>query len=60
MYDFILVIVDRLTKEPKYILINEDLTAKGLVYLFNQYIIAEYRIPKEVIIDRGILFKLVY
>ena len=60
VYNFILVIIDQLTKELKYILINENLTAEGLVYLFNRYIVAEYGIPKEVIIDRENLFKSVY
>ena len=49
-----------MTKEPKYILINKDLTAKSLVYLFNRYVVVEHGIPEEVITDRENLFKLAY
>ena len=60
VYNSILVIVDRLTKESKFIPTNETLSSEGLVYLFNRHVVADHRMPKEIIIDRGVLFTSTY
>ena len=60
VYDLILVIIDRLTKEGKFIPINETLTAEGLVYLFKHHVVSDYGMPEEIITDRGALFTLTY
>jgi hypothetical protein len=56
IYDFILVVTDRLTKYAHFISYKEGLTAEELVYTFNKNIIANYRIPKEIINNRDKLF----
>ncbi len=60
VYDSILVIVDRLTKESKFIPTNETLTAEGLLYLFNRHVVSDHGMPEEVITDRGVLFTSTY
>jgi hypothetical protein len=58
VFDSILVIIDRLTKYGYFILYKESLLAEKLVYIFNKYIIGNYKILKKIISDRDKLFTL--
>jgi hypothetical protein len=39
LYDFIYVVINRLTKYGYFISCREDMSAKDLAYLFNRYMI---------------------
>jgi hypothetical protein len=58
IFDSILVVIDRLTKYEYFILYKESLLIEKLAYIFNKYIIGNYRISKEIISDRDKLFTL--
>jgi hypothetical protein len=57
-YNSILVIIERLTKYNKFILYLEASNTKVLTYTFLRVILANYRIPKEIILDKDKLFTL--
>jgi hypothetical protein len=50
------MITDRLIKYAYFIPYKEGLTAEELAYIFNRNIIANYRIPEEIISNRDKLF----
>jgi hypothetical protein len=56
VYNFILVIIDRLTKYGYFILYKESLLIEKLVYAFNKHIIENYKISKKIISNRDKLF----
>jgi hypothetical protein len=55
-YDFILVIIDRLTKYTYIILYLKASIAKNLAYMFLKVIIANYSILEEMILDKNKFF----
>jgi hypothetical protein len=55
-YDFILVIIDRLTKYTYIILYLEASTAKDLAYVFLRVVVANYSALEEMISDKNKLF----
>ena len=55
-YDSILVVVDRLTKYTYFIPFQEATDVTQLAYVFLRIIIANYYLPEEIIIDRGLTF----
>ena len=56
VYDSILVITDRLTKQGKFIPYKEGSTANDLSYAFARNIISQHGLPEEIISDRDKLF----
>jgi hypothetical protein len=56
IYDFILIVTDRLTKYVHFIFYKKGLTVEELVYIFNRNIIANYGILKKIISNRDKLF----
>ena len=57
-HDFILIITDRLTKFGYFLSYRESSTAEELVYIFLRRIIANYGLPRKMILDRDKLFTL--
>jgi hypothetical protein len=55
-YDFILVIIDKLTKYTYIILYLEANTAKNLAYIFLRIVITNYNILEKMILDRNKFF----
>jgi hypothetical protein len=55
-YNFILVIINKLTKYIYIILYLEASTVENLVYMFLRVIIANYSAPEEMISDKNKLF----
>ena len=55
-YDSILVIIKRLTCYKMFISYIEASTAEDLAYTVSKYVVATYRMPKELITDRDKLF----
>jgi transposase InsO family protein len=55
-HNSILVIVDRLIKYAYFWLYRKDTHTKGLVFTFLRIIVANYGLPKEIILDRDRLF----
>jgi hypothetical protein len=55
-YNFILVIIDKLTKYIYMILYLKANTAEDLAYMFLRIVIANYRAPKEMISDKNKFF----
>ena len=53
-YNSILVNIDHLTKYIYLELIRMDSTAEQMVYLINRSVIINYRVLKQIIIDRDI------
>ena len=56
IYDFILIIVDRLIKYNYFLLYKKTSTAEDLVYTFLKTIITNYKLLDEIISDRDKLF----
>jgi antitoxin component of RelBE/YafQ-DinJ toxin-antitoxin module len=56
IYDSILVVTDRLIKYAYFIFYKKGLTVEELIYTFNKNIIANYRIPEEIINNKDKLF----
>jgi hypothetical protein len=56
IYDFILIITDRLIKYAYFIFYKEDLTVEELIYTFNRNVIINYEILKKIINNRDKLF----
>jgi hypothetical protein len=54
--DVILVVLDRLSKEPVSILCKKTCTAKELAQLFLEYIFRHYSFPRSIVSDRGSVF----
>ncbi len=54
----ILIIIDRLTKYAYIVLYNKSSIAKTLLQVFLKIVIANHRIPREIISDRDKLFML--
>ena len=55
-YDTILVFNDRLTKIAYFVLYKEVLDVEDLAYTFLRTVVANHRLPKEIILDRDKLF----
>jgi hypothetical protein len=55
-YDFILVVIDRLTKYTYIILYLKASTAEDLVYMFLRVVVANYNALEEMILDKDKLF----
>ena len=49
--DFIMIIMDRLIKDMIFIPFMEKADIEELVYVFLKWIMAEYSLPEELIID---------
>jgi hypothetical protein len=45
IYDFIIIVTDRLTKYAYFILYFESFLAENLAYIFYKYIVANYEFP---------------
>jgi hypothetical protein len=60
VYDSILVIVDRFTKNAIYILCNKTCTAEDLADIFYEEIICKYSVPQGIVSDRGSVFTSTY
>jgi hypothetical protein len=56
-YDSIFIATDRLTKYGYFILYRENMSAEDLAYLFNKYVISQYKILKKIISDKNKLFR---
>jgi hypothetical protein len=56
MYDFIMVVTDRLTKYAYFISYFESFSAEDLVYMFYKHVVANYGFPQRIISDRDKLF----
>jgi hypothetical protein len=56
-YDSIFVATNRLTKYGYFILYRKDMLAEDLAYLFNRYMISQYKIPKKIISNKNKLFR---
>jgi hypothetical protein len=55
-YDFILVIIDRLTKYTYIILYLKANTAENLAYMFLRVVVTNYSALEEIISDKNKLF----
>ena len=55
-YNSILVIVKRLTKWAYFVPFLQTVTATDFAYIFIETVFAQYRMPKEIILDRDKLF----
>jgi hypothetical protein len=55
-YDFILVIIDKLTKYTYIILYLEASTVEDLAYMFLRVVIVNYSVLEEIISDRDKFF----
>ena len=55
-FDFILIVINRLIKWGTFISYKKLSTAENLIYIFLWWIVAEYRFPQELILDRDKLF----
>ena len=51
VFDLIIIIVDRLTKDVMFILFKEAATANKLIYIFLRDILAEHILSDKLIID---------
>ena len=56
VYDSILVIMNILTKYTYLEPYKEASTAEDLIYIFNKIVIARYRIPDKIVLNRDKLF----
>ena len=56
IYDFIMVVTDRLTKYAYFIPYLENSLAEDLAYIFYKYIMANYGFPQRIINNRDKLF----
>jgi transposase InsO family protein len=52
-----MVVTDRFTKYRRYILYRETWKATDLAYVFVKYVVANHRMPIQLISDRDKLFK---
>jgi hypothetical protein len=57
-YNSIMVIVDRLIKFSYYLPYREAIDAEELSYIFYRNIVSIYRLPLEILTDRGTIFAL--
>jgi len=55
-YDYLLVIIDRLTKYIILILCLTTLTAEHLANIFLKEVVSRHRLPKEILSDKDKLF----
>jgi penicillin V acylase-like amidase (Ntn superfamily) len=60
VYNSILVIVDRFTKNAIYIPYNKTYTIEDLTNIFYKEIICKYSVPKGIVLDRGSVFTSTY
>jgi hypothetical protein len=51
-----MVIIDRLIKFSYYLPYQESIDAEELSYIFYRNIVSIYRLPSEILTDRGIIF----
>jgi len=51
-----MVIVNQLIKFLYYLPYRESIDAEELSYIFYRYIISIYRLPNEILLDRGLTF----
>ena len=54
--DIILVVYDRLSKITHFVATTEGTSVKGLVRLFRDNIWKLYRLPENIVLDRGLQF----
>ena len=54
--DIILVVYDRLSKITHFVATTEETSVKGLVRLFRDNIWKLYRLPENIVLDRGLQF----
>jgi hypothetical protein len=55
-YNSVFVIIDKLIKYKYFILYKEVSSSEELIYAFSRIIVANYRLPDEIVLDRGITF----
>jgi hypothetical protein len=55
-YDFILVVIDKLTKYTYIILYLKASIIEDLAYMFLRVVVVNYSVPEEIISDRDKLF----
>ena len=55
-YDFILIIIERLTKYIILVLFRTDRTIKDLVYVFLREVVLRHRLLDKILSDRDKLF----
>ena len=58
IYDFILIIIDRLTKYEYFLLYKKVTFAEDLIYTFFKIIITNYKLSDEIISNKDKLFTL--
>jgi hypothetical protein len=51
-YDGIIVVIDRFSKYRQFILYQETWTAMDLAHIFIKNVVANYRLPEQLISDR--------
>ena len=59
-YDFIMMIMNRLTKQVYFISFQESMMIKDAAYLFNQHIAANHESSAEIISNRDIRFTFMF
>jgi len=55
-YEAILVVCDRFSKMAHFVATTEKTSAEGLVKLFQDHIWKLHRLPKSIVLDRGVQF----
>ena len=56
IYDFIMIVTDRLTKYAYFIPYLESSLAENLAYMFYKHVMANHRFPQRIISDKDKLF----
>jgi hypothetical protein len=56
IYDFIMVVTDRLTKYAYFIPYLKSFLAEDLAYIFHKYVMTNYGFPQRIINNRDKLF----
>jgi hypothetical protein len=56
IYNFIMVVTDRLTKYAYFISYFKSFSAEDLAYIFHKYVVANYGFLQRIISDRDKLF----
>ena len=52
-YDSIMIVIDRFIKKTYFVLFHEKMRAEKMIYLFEQYIIANHKVFTEMISDKN-------
>jgi hypothetical protein len=56
IYNFIMVVTDRLTKYAYFIPYFKNFSAKDLAYIFYKYVMTNHKFPQRIINNRDKLF----